>query len=232
MSFFVTKVDDGWGGFIYDFTTAGYVAVIAIIALLVAVAALLKKGKVNAKLSTMQIVFSGVAMALAFVTSEYCKLFKMPMGGSVTLFSMLFIVLIAYWYGLKTGLMVGIAYGLLQLVVDPYVISFPQLLCDYPLAFGALGLAGIFSNKKYGLQIGYVVGILGRYLFATISGVVFFADYAKEGMSPLTYSLAYNGAYLGAEAGITLAILCIPAVAKAMKLVKKMATEQTKTQTA
>lgn len=223
MSFFVTKVEGG----VYEFTTAGYVALIAVILALLAVAAFLKKEKVNAKLSTMQIAFSGVAIALAFVTSTYCKLFDMPMGGSVTLFSMLFIVLIAYWYGLKAGLMVGVAYGLLQLVIDPYIISFPQMLCDYPLAFGALGLAGIFSNKKYGLQIGYVIAVLGRYVFAVISGVVFFADYAKEGMSPLTYSLAYNGAYLGAEAAITLVLICIPPVAKAMKLVKNMAVSKT-----
>lgn len=226
MSLFVTKVEDGYGGFLYGFTTAGYVALVVLMLALLAVAAFLKKSKANAKLSTMQVVFSGVAMALAFVTSTYCKLFDMPMGGSVTLFSMMFIVLIAYWYGLRAGLMVGVAYGLLQMVIDPYIISFPQMLCDYPLAFGALGLAGLFSNKKFGLQIGYVVAVLGRYVFAVISGVIFFADYAKEGMSPLVYSLTYNGAYLGAEAAITLVLLCIPPVAKAMKMVKKMATEQ------
>ena len=226
MDFFVTKIDDGYGGFMYELTGAGYVAFIAIILMLVCVAALLRKNKSGAKMTTLQIAFSGAAMALAFVTSTYCKLFEMPMGGSVTLFSMLFIVLIAYWYGLKTGLMVGVAYGLLQMIIDPYIISLPQMLCDYPLAFGALGLAGLFSTKKWGLQIGYVVAVFGRFVFAVLSGVIFFASYAPDGMNPLWYSVAYNGGYLLAEAVITLVIICIPAVAKAMKQVKNMANEK------
>ncbi len=226
MDLFVNKVDDGYGGYIYDLTGAGYVAFIALILMLVCVAALLKKKKNAAKLTTLQIVFSGAAMALAFVTSTYCKLFEMPMGGSVTLFSMLFIVLIAYWYGLKTGLMVGIAYGLLQMIIDPYIISLPQMLCDYPLAFGALGLAGLFTNKKWGLQIGYVVAVFGRFVFAVLSGVIFFASYTPEGMNPIWYSITYNGGYLLAEAVMTLVVICIPAVAKAMKRVKNMANEK------
>ena len=44
-----------------------------------------------------------MAIALAVATSMI-KVVKLPMGGSVTLFSMLFIVLIGYWYGIKTGL--------------------------------------------------------------------------------------------------------------------------------
>ena len=36
------------------------------------------------------------------------------------------------------GVMVGVAYGLLQMIIDPYIISIPQLLVDYPFAFGAL----------------------------------------------------------------------------------------------
>ena len=223
MNLFVNKVDDGYGGYMYDLTGSGYVAFIAIILMLVCVAALFKKNKKDTKMTTLQIAFSGVAMALAFVTSTYCKLFKMPMGGSVTLFSMLFIVLIAYWYGLKTGLMVGVAYGLLQMIIDPYIISLPQMLCDYPLAFGALGLAGLFSNKKWGLQIGYVVAVFGRFVFAVLSGVIFFASYAPEGMNPLWYSVTYNGGYLFAEAAVTMVVICIPAVAKAMKRVKNMA---------
>ena len=86
------------------------------------------------------------------------------MGGSVTLFSMLFICCIGYWYGLRTGLMTGVAYGLLQLISDPYIISLPQMITDYLLAFGALGLSGLFCNKKYGLIKGYIAGVLGRYL--------------------------------------------------------------------
>lgn len=172
---------------------------------------------------TKKLVFSAAAVALAMVTS-YIKLWEMPMGGSVTLLSMLFICLIGYWFGPKYGLLTGIAYGLLQFIVDPYFVSLPQVLFDYPLAFGALGLSGFFSNKKYGLQIGYAAGVLGRFVFSTISGVIFFADYAPEGMHPLVYSAAYQGSYLGVEGIVTLIIISLPPVVKALKVVKAQAT--------
>lgn len=160
-----------------------------------------------------------MGIALAMVTS-YIKVWEMPMGGSVTLLSMLFICLIGYWFGPRYGLITGIAYGILQFVVDPYMVSLPQVLFDYPLAFGALGLSGFFSDKKYGLQIGYVAGVLGRFVFSTLSGVIFFASYAPEGMNPWVYSSLYQGTYLGAEGIVTLIILSIPPVSKALASVK------------
>lgn len=160
-----------------------------------------------------------MGIALAMVTS-YIKVWEMPMGGSVTLLSMLFICLIGYWFGPRYGLITGIAYGILQFVVDPYMVSLPQALFDYPLAFGALGLSGFFSNKKYGLQAGYAVGVLGRFVFSTLSGVIFFASYAPEGMNPWAYSSLYQGTYLGAEGIVTLIVLSIPPVSKALASVK------------
>ena len=56
----------------------------------------------------------------------------------------------------------SVAYGLLQFVIDPVFYSIPQLLVDYPLAFGALGLSGFFHDSKHGLIKGYIVGVLGR----------------------------------------------------------------------
>lgn len=70
------------------------------------------------KLSSKQLVYASAAIALAMVTSMI-KLFSMPMGGSVTLLSMLFIVLIGYWYGPAAGMISGAAYGLLQFVIEP-----------------------------------------------------------------------------------------------------------------
>ena len=172
--------------------------------------------------TTKKLVFSAVAVALATLTS-FIKLWDMPMGGSVTLFSMMFISLIGYWFGPRYGLLTGVAYGILQFIIDPYMLSIPQVLIDYPLAFGALGLSGFFSNRKFGLQFGYVVGVLGRFFFAILSGVIFFAAYAPDGMNPFVYSFLYNGAYLGAEALITLIIISLPPVSKALAKVKNMA---------
>ena len=221
MSLFATKLVDEYGNATYNLTGLGYGALVALMLVLLILACYLTGDK--AKLKTKHLVFSAVAMALAMITS-FLKLFEAPMGGSVTLFSMLFICCIGYWYGLRAGIMTGVAYGLLQLISDPYIISLPQMITDYVLAFGALGLSGIFCNKKNGLVKGYIVGVLGRYLFAFLSGLIFFGMYAEgSGMSAPVYSLAYNGSYLGCEAAITLIVLAIPAVNKAFVRVKQMA---------
>ena len=201
-------------------TTAGYVlTAVAVFALLILISTLAgKKKTVNAK----QLAFAAGALALAIVTS-YIKLFQLPMGGSVTLFSMFFVTLIGYWYGPTVGLMAGVAYGLLQMILDPYIVSIPQMLIDYPFAFGALGLAGFFSEKKNGMIIGYIVSVLGRFVFSVLSGVIFFGMYAPEGMSPLVYAIVYNGSYLATEAAITIILLCVPAVKKALATVKTQA---------
>jgi len=172
--------------------------------------------------ATKKLVFSAMAIALALVTS-YLKLWNMPMGGSVTLLSMLFITLIGFWFGAKYGIVTGAAFGLLQFIINPYMLSIPQVFLDYPLAFGALGFSGFFRNYKYGLRIGYIVGVLGRFVFSTLSGVIFFASYAPEGMNPWVYSIIYQGSYLGAETVLTLIILSLPPVMKALKMVKMQA---------
>ena len=210
--FFVTE--DG------GLTTAGYVlTAVAIFILLIIISALANKDK---KVSAKQLAFAAVALALATVCSNI-KLFRLPMGGSITLFSMLFVTLIGYWYGSAVGLMAAVAYGLLQMIFGAYVISLPQLLLDYPLAFGALGLSGFFSEKKNGLVIGYLVAITGRFLFSVLSGVVFFGMYAPETMSPLVYSVAYNGSIMYGEGILTIILLMIPAVKSAMATVKAQA---------
>lgn len=220
MSLFVNKVVDEWGTS-YSLTGAGYGVLVALMVVLLLAACYLTGDK--KKIQTKQLVFSAVAMALSMITS-FLKVFEAPMGGSVTLFSMLFICCIGYWYGLRTGIITGLAYGLLQLISDPYIISFPQMITDYLLAFGALGLSGLFCNQKNGLVKGYIAGVLGRYFFAFLSGLIFFASYAEgTGMSAPVYSLAYNGAYLGCEAAMTLVVLAIPAVRKAFARVKEMA---------
>lgn len=227
MSFFATEIIDQEYGNYFNLTPAGYGLLVAVMLLLLIGACYIsgrkqeKQGK--SLISTKQLAFCAAAMALAMVTS-YLKLFHLPMGGSVTLFSMLFICLIGYWFGLKTGLMAACAYGILQLVVDPYIISIPQMLTDYLFGFGALGLSGIFCNKKHGLIKGYLLGILGRFFFTFLSGMIFFGSYGADyGLSAPVYSFVYNGSYIGAEAVLTLIVLAIPAVQKGLARMKTLA---------
>ncbi len=147
----------------------------------------------------------------ASIALNQVKLFHMPYGGSVTLLSMLAGTLAGYFCGPKWGLLAGFALGLLNLLTG-YVTHPIQLILDYPAAFGALGLSGFFNKQKYGLYIGYIVAVLGRFVFSFISGFVFFGSYAPEGMNPVIYSFLYQIQYIGVEAIITLAVLAVPVV--------------------
>ena len=211
--FFVTQ--DG------GLTAAGYTLVAVAVFLLLIVISVFAGGR--KKIGAKQLAYCSMALALAVVCSQI-KLFRLPTGGSITLFSMLFVVLIGYWYGPVVGLLAGVTYGLHRLILGPYIVSLPQMLVDYPLAFGALGISGFFSDKKNGLLIGYIAAVLGRFFFAVLSGVIFFGMYAPEGMNPLLYSISYNGFYLCAEGLLTLILLAVPAVRKAMMSVKLQAT--------
>lgn len=152
-----------------------------------------------------------VLVALAAVLGMV-KLFHLPYGGSITLFSMLAGTLCGYYCGLAKGLTAGLALGLLNLVLGGYVIHPIQLILDYFLAFSALGLSGLTSKSKNGLISGYLLGVTGRFIFSFTSGYIFFAEYAPEGMNPLLYSFIYNFICFGVEAIITVIILSIPAI--------------------
>lgn len=208
-------------------TTLGYALCGAATVLLFLAASIITKGASGKKLSTKQLVYCGVAMALAFITS-YFKIFNMPFGGSVTLFSMLFICLIGYWYGLKAGILTGLAYGILQFLQEPFVLSFFQVCCDYVLAFAALGLSGLFHKSKNGLAKGYIVGVLVRGAFHALGGYLYWMDYMPDNFpQSLTavYPIIYNYSYLLAEGVITIIVIMLPPVSKALTQVKRSATE-------
>lgn len=223
MSLFATITQDGD----YNLTSAGY-TLLVVVMLALFLGACYISGKKREKqgaspISTKQLVFCAAAMALAMITSNI-KLYDPPFGGSITLFSMLFICLIGYWFGLRTGLMAACAYGILQLVTNPYIISIPQMLTDYLFAFGALGLSGVFAGKKHGLVKGYLLGVVGRFIFTFLSGMIFFGIYAADyGMSAPVYSFVYNGSYIGGEALLTVIVLAVPAVQKGLAHIKTLA---------
>lgn len=218
MSLFLTYDAEAWE---YHLTSAGYAALV-ILMILVLLLSSAMAGKENKRMSTKQLVYCSIAIALAIVTS-FVKFASLPFGGSITLFSMFFICLIGYLYGPKTGIMTGVAYGILQLITGPYIYAPIQVLLDYPLAFGALGLSGIFWKSRHGLLKGCIVGMAGRYIFHVISGYVFFAEYTPEGLNPVVYAVGYNATYILPEMIATVILLCVPAVSTALNQIKRMA---------
>ena len=162
-----------------------------------------------------------VMLALSFALS-YAKIFEMPMGGSVTIASMLPVMLIGIKYGTVTGLSVSFVYSLTQLLqalmsanVFPYCQSIGALvLCiafDYLLPFTLLGLAGIFKELRVfkSPEIAFYVGIVSvvalRFVCHFITGVVIWGQWAPDGMGKYLYSFLYNGGFLAADFAICIA---------------------------
>lgn len=166
-----------------------------------------------------QLVLCAILIALAYVLG-LVQLFNLPFGGSITLFSMLPAVMCGYVCGTKKGLVACMALGLLNLAIGGYVVHPAQVALDYILAFGALGLSGLVANKKNGLTIGYIIGVLGRFFFSFLSGVIFFASYAPEGMNPVVYSIVYQAIYLGTEGILTIILINVPVVKRTIERLK------------
>ena len=165
----------------------------------------------NAKM----LAYAALCIAISFVLS-YIRLLKMPQGGSITPASMLPIMMFAYAFGFGPGLICSMAYGVLQMFQDMYIVGWVQATLDYILAFGSLALVALFRNWKspFNFSVGVVVAGIVRVFFHVLSGVVYFADYAPEGMDPLVYSLGYNLTSVGVDALICAVIGFIPGVRK------------------
>ena len=172
------------------------------------------------KTQTKKLVLTATLTALAFALS-FTRLFDMPMGGSVTLGSMLPVMLVSLTLGIKWGLASGGVYALFQLLqalmqgnVFPYCETWDALviciLFDYVLPFTVLGLAGMIRNlrigkfRHFGAYAGITAVILFRFLCHFVTGVVIWRQWAPNGMGKYLYSLGYNGGYMAPELGITL----------------------------
>ncbi len=155
-------------------------------------------------------IFVALATALSFVI-----VYTLPQGGAITAGSMVPIVWLALRRGWKIGVVAGVVYGLIQLVILPYAYNPLQTLLDYPLAFGCLGLAGFF--KKWP-AVGAIVAISGRFVMHFISGVYYFAAIYAPTINPYVYSAVYNGSYLFPEMIITVFIILILKRSKALDI--------------
>lgn len=171
--------------------------------------------------STRILVQGALCIAMAFVLS-YIKLFSMPLGGSITLCSMLPIVLFGYLYGPAYGFGAAFAYSLLQIVQGAYYVHWAQFALDYFFAFTALGLGSLFPKN---LPLGMTVSGLARLACSVLSGVVFFAVYAQEAgyTSALWYSLVYNGATIGVETVLCVVVVLLAPVKRMIGQISKPA---------
>ena len=166
-------------------------------------------------------IFIAMAEILSFI-----KLYEFPNGGSVTL-EMLPIILFAVRYGCGWG--AGFVFGTVTyLIGNKFSIDWTTIICDYFLAFTALGFgAGLLARRKWSVFYGTVIGGVLRFLVHYIIGAVVWGKYMPDeffGMtmtSPWFYSLLYNGSYM-----LPSIILCLVVFAALYKPMKKYFTAE------
>lgn len=168
--------------------------------------------------NTRRLVESAILIALAAVLS-LIKFFQMPLGGSLTLCSMLPIMLIGYKYGVKWGVLSAFTYSIVQILLDlGQVLSWgmtwqavaASFLLDYILAFSSLGLAGVYGRGFGKYVAGMVTAVFCRFVFHVVSGTVIFASWMpKTWHNPFLYSVAYNGGFLLPDLALCLIAGCI-----------------------
>lgn len=170
-----------------------------------------------------------LTLALAYVLG-LLKVWQMPQGGEVSL-AMLPLFVLALRRGLPVGLVAGLLYGLLDLTYTaPHIYHWVQFFLDYPLAYMAVGLAGVFApalrnalaRSRRDLAIwgaivpGIALGAAGRFAFHLVSGVVFFSEWAK-GQPVWLYSAAYNSfVFVSAVACAFFAVLILLALQRVL----------------
>ena len=192
-----------YGGIKADYPQANLVGMIvsAVVFMLVTVGIFFLGEKADLS-DTRALVYGAVAIALSFALS-YAKFFEMPQGGSVTFASLLPLMIYCCMFGTRRGVIVCLIYGVLQAVQDPWILHPMQFLLDYPLAFGMIGISGIFIERnvfkfKGGAVVGFLLGgiiaVCLRYTCHVLSGVFAFADWADLDTygTAAAYSLAYN----------------------------------------
>lgn len=156
-----------------------------------------------------------IMLALAIVLNYLSKVIfaNMPNGGSVTL-AMFPILFYAHRWGLGQGLLMGFAYGTLDMLLDGgYAWGWQSILLDYLLAYTALGLGGVFKGKSWGIFPGVTLGCLARFLVHHISGITIYKILVPTEITgfgvfsnPHVYSLVYNGVYMVPNTVIALVI--------------------------
>jgi thiamine transporter len=140
---------------------------------------------------------AAVMIALAVVL-DALRLYTLPQGGSITVGEMVPLLFLALRRGTKIGVFAGAIFGIIDVYFEPFIYNPFQFLLDYPLAFGALGLAGFFSRRplNWAPPVGVAVGLGGRFVCHFFSGMIFFASFAPAGENPALYSAIYNASYL------------------------------------
>ena len=177
---------------------------------------------------------SALMVALSIAIFAVSDLLPWPYayGGGFSLFGQVPVILVSYRHGMKNGLLAALVLALFEMMMGyknfTYVAGLAAYLvvalADYLIAFGCLGLGGMFKGKFGGKQslelaVGGAVVCVIRFVCHFISGVTVWGGYCPEGMAVAVYSLVYNGSFMAIE--LVLTVIGLIACGKIFKLDKK-----------
>ena len=152
------------------------------------------------KKRTEALTLSAVMIAFAISISAICSavpFLNLPFGGGFTIASMLPIIIVAYMYGTKWGLLTAFVYSVMQMLLGFNTVSSfflpgdsqmvfhrAMIVCliDYVIAYTVLGVGGIFRRKfsaRKAIVLGSVLAISLRYIAHIVSGAIFFGTWAE-----------------------------------------------------
>ncbi len=162
------------------------------------------------KQKTQILTVSAIMIALSTVLS-FLKVYELPLGGSITAFSMVPVCMIGIMYGVKTAIAPCLLYGAIQMAVGGVfgwgltpTILIGCIVFDYLLAFGVLCFSGAFRKKGYiGIITGIVLACVLRFASHLVSGFVLFREFDVFN-NPYIYSIVYNGSYMLPELILTI----------------------------
>lgn len=173
-----------------------------------------------------------VALSAAVFAFSDLMPWPFPYGGGFTLFGQVPIIIVSYRHGIKNGLRSALVLAIFEMITGyrnfSYVKGFGAYLLvaflDYIIAFGCLGLGGMFkgafgSKQPKELALGGATVCVFRFICHFISGVTIWKGYAPEGTAVALYSLLYNGSYMLAE--LILTVVGLLAVGKIFNLDNK-----------
>ncbi len=195
-----------------------YISAVAVVAAVVVFAFLADRK--SGAFDTRTVTFAAICVAMSFALS-YVRIFRMPMGGSITFASMLPLMLFAFMFGSRKGVLAGLVYGILQAVQDPWIIHPAQFVLDYAVAFAAIGLTGsirdlgLFKGRmRTQFVLGACIACAFRFIAHYFAGVFAFGMYGAEfaesyNMPALAneyfYSFVYQCMFLIPELAVVLA---------------------------
>ena len=178
------------------------------------------------KMNARQLVFSAMAITLATVTSMI-KLFDMPMGRfrDPALHALYRSGGLLVRSGRRTDR--GFCYGILQLIIDPYILSLPPDAGGLPCSPSELWDSPVCSRTRNMVSSKDISPVSSDAISSRSSPDGFSSAPTRRKTSPTRWYTPWptTEPIWAAEAVITLIIISLPPVSKALQTVKRQATE-------